>query len=85
MGTRGVGMGLGPVGFGEIAILTLPVPAGTASEADAAVYFCFGYGSQLLLQACAGQFKRRQRVADYQAKKFGSAGGKESTKSRRDR
>src|SRR5258708_30418111 len=62
----------------RIALLTLAGAAGTASEADAAVYFWWGWDPSYYYEPGA-TIQRRPRVRRYQAKKF-EAPEKESTK-----
>src|SRR6266403_923500 len=72
------GHGVGTSRLWRIALLTLAGAAGTASEADAAVYFWSGYDPSYYYQP-APTIQRRPRVRRYQAKKF-EAPEKESTK-----
>src|SRR5258705_2851236 len=72
------GHGFGTGRFWRIALWTLAVAAGAASEADAAVYWS-DYDHSYYYYQPAPTIQRRQRVPRYQAKKI-EAPEKESTK-----
>src|SRR5712664_1528949 len=74
------GHGVGTGRLWRIALLTLAGATGTASEADAAVYYWSGYDPSYYYYQPAPSFpQRRPRVRRYQAKKI-EAPEKESTK-----
>ena len=75
VGGRGVGTGR----LWRFALLTLAAAIGTASEADAAVYYWSGYDPSYYYYQPAPTIQRRPRVPRYQAKKI-EAPEKESTK-----
>src|SRR6266849_7513539 len=73
------GHGVGTGRLWRIALLTLAGATGTASEADAAVYYWSGYDPSYYYQPAPSFPQRRPRVRRYQAKKI-EAPEKESTK-----
>src|SRR6266851_1590185 len=73
------GHGVGTGRLWRIALLTLAGATGTASEADAAVYYWSGYDPNYYYQPAPSFPQRRPRVRRYQAKKI-EAPEKESTK-----